>query len=205
MFQRSQTNLGCAPMGASQPSDSLTTRSCQTHHPSQLRRHPVSGGRGSSSHCSCEACFDVLQLEPHPHTVFRALAQRGSPRSKTVRPLLLRRLRDHTVLQEVDFVCLLLLHHGERATRGVFCRASESLPETRTDGTCFSYVPKACLCLRVTRHGCHHSWREQLGLALGETTNLPFPSLHACDPGNVSIICREAGLGPPHGHSGHQE
>ena len=111
MFQRSQTNLGCAPMGASQPSDSLTTRSCQTHHPSQLRRHPVSGGRGSSSHCSCEACFDVLQLEPHPRSVLRALAQRGSPRSKTVRPLLLRRLRDHTVLQEVDFVCCFFLLH----------------------------------------------------------------------------------------------
>ena len=57
----------------------------------------IARARHVSTSCNCS--------HTHTHAVFRAPAQRGSPRSKTVRPLLLRCLRDHTVCQEVDFVC----------------------------------------------------------------------------------------------------
>ena len=95
----------------------LTKRSCQTHRPSQVRRHQLSGGRGSSSHCSCKACFDVLQSKPHPHSrcvpctcttwVTKKQDCATSPPWAPPRPHGLARCR---------LRLWLLQHHGERAT-----------------------------------------------------------------------------------------
>ena len=112
------------------------------------------------------------------------------PRSKTVRPLLLRRFRDHTVWQEVDFVCGYFNITVNGPLAGSFVE-HRSAPDSHRPHL-LHLRAQSLWCWRVTRHGCHHSRKEHLGLAL-EDNKLPFPSLHACDR-HDEIFCRVAGL-----------